>query len=468
MNRALSALLLLGFLAMNLAWIDADRLLRDGDEEGHVGAAELILDDLRNERFEAAAAKAVYEDMGDYPALYPATVGAWWWAADGGPPGRVMVRGVNLLFLLLTALGIAGAARALGAPAAAAALGGAAVTWLPLNAALARHFMPEGALAAPVALTLWAAASQRPKRSAGPALALGLCIAAGLLTKQTYPLYVALPLALLVRPGPALVWVALGASAAAPWLLHNLGEQLAYAELSTVYAVPVPWTEQALFYPRSLWYTGLGPVWALVLAAAAALGLSGAHRRLAAIGLASVLGGLLLLSFIPKKYDRLSAPLLPGAGLVLAAAVATRPRASLALLPGVAWTAWLSWTPSPWSEPPEVIAEFHPGCVQRWMRPPFTEPSGLEAVAEAARDVPYGAVRVRGAPEIPCAIQTTHGWGQHLGPYLRRVGLDRPVTFDDEPADQGVETLLVDFEGEGAGQEVSLDWLDARFTVGPP
>ncbi|MCB9764886.1 MAG: hypothetical protein H6739_34235 [Alphaproteobacteria bacterium] len=464
MSRLLAALLTLAFLAMNLAWIDRDQLIRDGDEEGHVGAAELFLDDLRNDRYADAAAKALYEDMGDYPALYPALVGGWWRAMGGGPPERVTVRGVNLAFLLLTALGVAGAARGLGVPDGAAALGGAVALWLPLNAALSRHFMPEGALCAPVALAIWAATRQSERRGAGAAFTLGLLLAAGVLTKQTFPIYVIAPLVLLLRPNPTWVWVALGASAAAPWIYTNLTEQLAYVELSTTYAVPVPWTTQAAYYPRSVFEVGLGPVWTVVLAVATVVALRGPHRKAAGVGLVWVLGGLALLTLIPKKYDRLAAPLLPGAGLVLAAAVATRPRAAWVALPGVAWTAWTSWVDSPWNHPSDPIADFHPGCVQRWLRPPFPYPSGFEVVAAAARTNPYGAVRVWAAPEIPCAIQTTFGWGQHLGPYLRRVGLDRPVYVDDAPAAQGPATVEVDFrvdEGE------RLEWLDATFAVRP-
>ena len=35
-------MLTIAWLGLSVAWLDADRMVRDGDEEGHVGAAELF------------------------------------------------------------------------------------------------------------------------------------------------------------------------------------------------------------------------------------------------------------------------------------------------------------------------------------------------------------------------------------------------------------------------------------------
>lgn len=459
MNRLLAALLLLAFVALNLWWLDRDRLVRDGDEEGHVGAAELFLGELQSERYLRAAEMATFEDMGDYPALYPAAVGAWWWGNLGGQPGRPGVRVVNLLFLGAAAAGVAGLAMRLGAARDAAWLGGATVLWLPLNVGLARHFMPEGALVAAVALTLFVAA--RDKHPAG--FGLGLMLAIGLLTKQTFPIFLA-PLALLLRrSGTSALPLLFGLALAAPWTVNNLREQLAYVELSTAYAAPAPWTEQALYYPRELAHGALGPVWLGVLAVALTLGFAKKTRLLAWIGLSWLGVSLVLLTLIPKKYDRLAAPALPAIGLFVAAAVTSRPRLGWLVLPGAAWTAWTSLVETPYTRPTEAIAAFHPGCVQRWLRPPDPRSWGFEAVANAVQAAPEGAVRVLGGPEIPCSVATTFPWADHVGPYLRREGLDRPIAGPDAA---GIPALTIDFTPGARGERYGrVEPLDLEFTM---
>lgn len=459
MNRLLAALLLLAFVALNLRWLDQDRMVRDGDEEGHVGAAELFLGELNQHRWDRAVEMAVVEDMGDYPALYPATVGAWWWGFGGGQPGRPGVRAVNLLFLLAAAGAVAGTASRLGANRDAALLGGAVVLWLPLNVGLARHFMPEGALVAAVAFALWVAA--RDKHPAG--FGLGLALALGLLTKQTFPLFLA-PLPLLVRrSGVNALPLAVGAALAVPWYAMNLREQWAYAEMSTAYAAPVPWTEHALYYPRELAHGVLGPVWLGVLAIVLLIAMTQKTRPMAIIGGVWLLASLAVLTLIPKKYDRLLAPALPAAGLFVAAALTARPKLGWIVLPGVAWTAWTSLEDSAWNHPTDEISAFHPGCVQRWLRPPDPRSWGFEVVANAVLVAPEGAVRVLDGPEIPCAIQTTFPWADHLGPYLRREGLDRPIV---DGSGEGRPALTVDFSAGARGERYGrVEPLEQEFTI---
>jgi len=459
--------LLLASLVINLAWISQDRLLRDGDEEGHVGAAELFLDDLRGGRVGGFVKRAVVEDMGDYPSLYPAAVGAWWRVAGGGQPGRGAVRSVNLLFLGLAAAGVYAAARCHVA-AGPALLGAAAVTWLPLQVGIARHFMPEGALAAAVSLTVAAAAWQRRRPTPARAALLGLALAAGLLTKQTFPLYVAAPVLLTVRWKPSLLAAAAGLVIAAPWYANNLIEQLSYVGDSAAYKGSAGWLAHALYYPQALAGLGLGPVWcALGLAAAAAAwtGRSdGGGWRLIGLCAAWLVGGMLLLSLVPKKYDRLLVPLLPAAGLAVAAGAAARPRWGALVLAGVGWTGWLSWAESPMAAPPQPVVDFEPGCIQVWLRPPDPRGAGFEAIGEAARAGPYGPIELIEPPAIPCDVQTTHGWAYHLSPWLRRAGLDRPIQQAGEPAD-AAPTLVVDFRDGADGERVSVPLLETSYAL---
>jgi hypothetical protein len=100
------------------------------------------------------------------------------------------------------------------------------------------------------------------------------------------------------------------------------------------------------------------------------------------------------------------------------------PAAAVVAVGALAWSAGLTATgqqSAPWT--PTV----DPRCEQRWLRPPAPELLGLDTVVAAVRDAPPGVVAVSGNPEIPCTVQTTHGWLSHLEPALRRGGLEREV-----------------------------------------
>ncbi|MCK6514564.1 hypothetical protein L6R46_05860 [Myxococcota bacterium] len=453
-------------VGLQARWLGRDQLLRDGDEEGHVGAAELFLHDLLAGDVSSFIARLLWEDMGDYPSLYPGLVGLWWWGMGGGPPEAVAVRAVNSVFLGLAGLGVLGLGRRLGLGWGAAALAGALTLALPLNLGLSRAFMPEGALTALTALTLWAATGLRERRFLMPAVGVGLGLGLAALTKQTAPLFVLPGLFALARPGPWIIWAAVGASVAAPWWALNFEEQRAYAASSVVYEVEGSALSQAFYYPRVLWEGALGPVWVLVAVVAAALALrETTTRRLAVVALSWTLGGLLLLTLIPKKYDRLAAPLLPGLALVIGAAAMTRPRFGLAALGLVGWSGWMSEAETPFNTPSEAERAFHPGCPQRWLRPPSPEGDlGIQAVVRAVAERPPSSLAVVGSLDIPCAVQTTFPWEQQLGPALRRAGVDVP---EASPEAAGL-TIILGPAGEGAGElivpiptlgaEATLDW----------
>ena len=234
-------------------------------------------------------------------------------------------------------------------------MAGALTLSVPLNLGLSRAFMPEGALTALTALTLWAATGLRERRFLMPAVGVGLGLGLAALTKQTAPLFVLPGLFALARPGPWIIWAAVGASVAAPWWVVNFEEQRAYAASSVLYEVEASALSQAFYYPRVLWESALGPLWTIIAVVAAALALrETATRRLAVVALCWTVGGLLLLTLIPKKYDRLAAPLLPGVALVIAAAAATRPRLGVAALGLVGWSGWMSEAETPFNTPSEA------------------------------------------------------------------------------------------------------------------
>jgi 4-amino-4-deoxy-L-arabinose transferase-like glycosyltransferase len=447
-------LLAIAWLALSVAWLDADRLVRDGDEEGHVGAAELFAGRLAAGDWGGFLSDAWMGDLGEYPPLFPALVGAWWHLLGGGQPGAAPVRAVALGGLLLAAWATGRlASEAHGAPGwkaddpappgeAAGFLAFGLTLCLPLANGLSRHFMPEGLLVGAVATSVWLAwrAADRP----GPwtALALGLALGLGLLVKQTFVLLAIVPVAVAAaRAGRWLGVTALTAAlVAGPWYVRHLGEQLAYGQQSVAAspdaAANLPAT--LAYYPATALWLGIGPWLALVGLVAVVLLVLRARRggRTAlAIALAWGLGGAALLTVVPKKYPRLLAPLTPAVALLAGVAVAHVPRRrlgiALALPPAAAWVAGASLVPM---AEPAFVPEVDPRCLQVWLRPPVDDDLGLAAVAAAAAEAREGPVVVTGGPEIPCAVQTTHPWTNHLSPYLRRAGLEREVVTEGRGA----------------------------------
>jgi 4-amino-4-deoxy-L-arabinose transferase-like glycosyltransferase len=444
------------FLVLNLWWIQTDQLVRDGDEEGHVGAAELFLQDYQQGHFGTALHRGTVSDkMGDYPSLYPASVGTWWWAMGGGQPSRLPVRSFNLVFLILAAGAVfTMCGRIKRGPAL---LGAATVLFLPLSVGIARHFMPEGALAACVALAIAAAVRQRESPSRNSALLLGLALGAGFLTKQTFPLYVLAPLCYLLRPHRSLFWAIPGLALAAPWAWNNLVAQGGYLTESAAYAGDASVLGHIGFYPTALVSLGLGPVWSVLLGAAIFIGWKSPCRRTFLLGLIWLFGGILLLSFVPKKYARLMVPLLPACGLIFAAAISAKPQFRHFLLLGVAWTTTASISPRADLRPSQSLVEFEPGQIQSWFRAPDPRGLGFEALRPFAAQNPCVPLVVIDPPEL-MPHQTTHAWDQHLGPWLRREGLDREVYTAKEDAPPGV-CILVDFSlvsSEGTSALVPL------------
>ena len=413
----------LAWLTGSLAWLSADRLIRDGDEEGHVGAAELLVSILRDDGLLTFLATALAGDLGEYPPLYPAVVAVWWSLFDG-QPGALVVRAVNLLWPVIAAAACASIARRLARPALPVAV---LVLMIPGACGLSRHFMPEGMLIAAVSLAalaaLWAADQPSWRRAA----VLGVALGAGMLVKQTFVLY-ALPMALWALwrlRVHATAAIAVPALLAGPWYVTHLGDQIRYGTQSLETLDP-GWLSSVSYYPIVGVLTELGPV----LAGATLLGLWSADRRSRwLIGLWVGLA-LLLLIGVPRKYPRLLVPLLPLLMIWAGGIATTRLRTGALLGLAGGWVTLASLVLLPEVPLPGEVDE---GCLQRWLRPPVVDDFGMAEVADAVRQRGAATVVVLAAPEIPCTVQTTHGWQHHLAPYLRRDGFDVEVLTEPTP-----------------------------------
>ena len=104
MTRKISQAVLSVWLALSIGWIALDRLVRDGDEEGHVGAAELFRGDLVVGDWLGFVERLWLGPMGEYPQAFTAVVGFWWWLTGVAQPGDAVVRSICLLSLVVAAL----------------------------------------------------------------------------------------------------------------------------------------------------------------------------------------------------------------------------------------------------------------------------------------------------------------------------------------------------------------------------
>ncbi|MDP6934146.1 MAG: glycosyltransferase family 39 protein [Myxococcota bacterium] len=465
----------------NLRWIRWDHLVRDGDEEGHVGAAELFLAELSSSQWIAVVERAWWGDMGEYPPGYAAFVGAWWWLTGVGQPSEVAVRGIGLFWILLAALATArlGSRR----DSQAALLAGCLVLVLPLCVGLGRHFMPEGALIAAVSVSvlMGVRASERP--TPGRALGLGLVLGLGLMVKQTFLLVGLVPTVWAGRRlGRQGVWaVVVAGLVAGPWYLAQWSDQLDYASASASNHGSGGLWGHLVYYPVVAGWYGLGPVLLAALVLVLWVGRqhavgerSARDRELWMLGWVWFLGALLLLGLVPKKYPRLLAPALPGLVLVLSVGVAriqARKRLSVALV--TAGGAWLVWVSSVQLPVPTMVSGVDPGCLQSWIRPAVATDLALGEVAEITRSSATGPVRVHGAPEIACEVQTTHPWLDHLGPYLRRAGVEREIQVVERSEDLAGAAVAISWDGAPSNhgdweheQMVPVDTLGRVMWIG--
>ena len=101
---------------------------------------------------------------------------------------------------------------------------------------------------------------------------------------------------------------------------------------------------------------------------------------------------------------------------------------------------WLVWQTVGVPSDPTWLPVVDEKCPQRWLRPPNPDAMGLPELADHVRTTGAQTLRLVDPPELPCAVQTTHPWANHLDPYLRREGLEVQVV-DTAEADVVVTFL---------------------------
>ncbi len=479
--------LLIIWTVAQVVWLRADARIVDGDEMSNVGAVELFYGQAHAGSVMSVITAAYTEDFGEYPALYPALLGAL--------SARAGVQDLNgdgpaLLGLLWAWL----AAAATAAMAAALALRGDArvgsttvgATLLllcsPLWSALQRHVMLETGVTALVAVVgaavCWARVMEDQgsrRRSAALWALAGVAASAALLVKQTAILaLVPIGVALWLLPGRRR-WVGpLGAAVmtlvtAGPWYVSRLGGDYL---LRSAEANPdaVGLAHQLAYYPAVL----VQEAWAPLLLVAGvgwairerALGVPSTVR----FTVATVVLGILALVVIPKKYARLLLPLLPFAATGMALVASRWSGAGRAVVAAFAvgtFAASMVGLPSTTSVGLRDVDE---RCTQQWIQAPDGQQmpwAGVLAAIDAAGgregEIRVGAIRW---PVPPCAHQTTHDLGEHLRVRARRAGFEAWIAagegYDDEWTAETPDLLI------HAGPVDAKIWRRACARTGEP
>ena len=181
-NRLIVALTTLFWAVVQGSWLHSDHLIRDGDEEGHVGAAELFRDVLLENGFWTWLCQALQGDFGEYPPLFASLLGAWW-AVFPFAPEHPILRSFGSVLCLGTACCIA---RLVWKLRGNWSLAFTATLLLPLLNGLGRHFMPETLLTFMIAGFAMMLVGESETPSLRNKILLGVFAGLGLLTNQSF------------------------------------------------------------------------------------------------------------------------------------------------------------------------------------------------------------------------------------------------------------------------------------------
>ena len=455
-----------GWVCLNLWWMSADRLLRDGDEEGHVGAMELFKDIWIEQGFIRWFWETWQGDYGEYPPLFAGVMGAWWGVITqlfgNTPPSDIAIRGALLIWPLLTACGVARIAQRMNWDWA---VGGMATLLIPLLVGVGRHFMIEPMMTALSTLSIAAAIEWKHNPTAGRACLTGLLLGFGALTKQTV-IFVAPWVIFSIFVIEAKRWhiiftLVCCTIVVGPWFFGNLSMQSQYLTASAAGKTDTA-LMQLVFYPLTIFYSlGLLSLFLPIL------------RRVSWKGLPPSIwvwvGSIFLLMFTPKQYPRLMLGWLPVVPLLLSCGVSSINSKHLhtTLYIGVLVLGVLGLQPtfdvqhtlnSQYQK--SIFSKTDDGCAQIWIRLPSRIDGGLSNIAEYLTEHPtQTSIAIFGNPQIPCHIQTTHAWRDHLEPYLRRRNIEVTVTAVSDLADPMWQDAAIQIKWNGDTIETPMEMI---------
>ena len=396
------------WVALQFFWLHHDKLIRDGDEEGHVGAAELISQQIDNQGWLSFALQTWWQDLGEYPPLYASYLGGWW-NLLASQPEDTLFRAAGIPLMLCSAWFISETSKHRGGSYKLAFV---LTLTLPLAVGLSRHSMIENLILPLTAMSAWSLTIHTApiKKS----ILFGIFVGLGLLSKQTFiiagiglvfiirdfkVLYISIPMILLLTLG---------------WYIPQFGEQQQYIQqslqantLSSIFIhIVTPFTYLAWDIVGPCMFVG------------ALLCTPWKHQKTKSLWL-WILFGVIICILLPKKYPRLMIGL--GVPIILLMTDNKYKWDTFVVIASILWASFGSF----FSLPTNPIHPFidNERCPQIWLRPPYSYDLGLEKIAKHLETQSSDAlIFVDSPPKIPCILQTTHDFAYHLEIYLRRHG----------------------------------------------
>jgi 4-amino-4-deoxy-L-arabinose transferase-like glycosyltransferase len=327
-HRILLAASLLYLSAANIVWIAMDSRPPFWDMANHASWAIGVLRHFQQNG--VAAMFSLPHDFGAYPPLYY-FVTALFYRLFGTSIDTAQL--ANIPAIILLAIATYGIARTLMSPRTAA-LAGILVNFFPFMLWISREALIEYWLVALVALSIWALTKTKEFSDPKWTLLFGVLCGLGMLTKWTFPLFVAPPALWAARRNwtNAFKAAALAAVLAAYWyvpqfpMISKAWQQAAIGGQSEHDPTSLS-VEGWLFYIRGLegyqLFLPLFVVFGVGLFSVLRNRASRAKWMLIAVYL---LGGWCGLMLLPNKDPRYSAPLLPAVAVITAAAFERKER----------------------------------------------------------------------------------------------------------------------------------------------
>lgn len=401
------------WVAVQLIWLQRDVLIRDGDEEGHVGAAELVAEQIHSDGWFSFITNTWWQDLGEYPPIFASYMGAWWYTF-AVQPEDIMFRIAGIPLILCTAWAVSETSRLRNGDENFAF---ALVLCLPLATGLSRHSMIENMILPCTALCVWSLTKKHHPRTQG--LLFGLFFCLGMLAKQTF-LIVGIGTIFLVHDRRVLYtafpMIFVGCFG---WYFPQFTKQQSYI-MNSVGANTNSSTLIHIITPIAfLLWDLLGPVISAFVLYVLCVKKNRDRNLLLWFTLS-----IFLFVLIPKKYPRLMIGLcIP---IILLCAEQRSARNHLTLILAFLWMVLGSWISIPRNPIHAHIDKER--CAQIWLRPPFPYDLGLRRIASHIQNYPNDtSIQLVSTPKIPCTLQTTHDFAYHLEIYLRRHGMEHPI-----------------------------------------
>lgn len=369
-----------------------------------------------------------FGNYGEYPPLFAGLLGLWWGFISSifgtTPPESMWIRGVLPLSVFLMAI-------ACGRMAWRYKLDWFLVaTWvacIPLLNGVGRHFMLESWMSMWVCLSAMYTVEAIHKPLNRNWIISGLLAGCALMTKQTAILFL-LPIwtglfwhhqrQQTIQRQSLLCFVIAILCITTPWYSSQLSTQWTYLTSSAAGKVnPISWM-QMVFYPTRILFD---------LSSIVALSMFFWHREKVPRWLWGWIASLLLLMLIPKQYPRLMITWLPILGF-LVGSINLSKNAVLFTISSAFLGLWIHSFHPIQHDIHTTFAHFQQhmddGCPQYWIRPPNKNDGHLSEIAQILQQTGAKNLFIEGDPTIPCQIQSTHNWRDHVDPYLRRRGIE--------------------------------------------